>query len=181
LLTRRQFVHSSALLLGLPSLGALANSWLPVIKPRFLIEAGVPDAQSFLAQCPDTGPCVSIANGLNEFDTILADTTTNAIFGLSRDSTYVLCRQVALSSGFSTAYLGEHDARGDSVRHTLRGSEASVSALQRSLSKEQTWTRALGLTLPTVALSADLTALVQATSNGSSTRGYWVSWLLRRA
>lgn len=181
MLTRRQFVHYSALILGLPSLGAYATSRLPALQPHLLIEAGVPDVESFLAHCPGAGPCASIANGFAEFEVVLADRATDAIFGLSRDSTYVLYHQIALTHGFATAYLGEHDARGGSLRHTLRGSEASISSLGRSLASAHLWPQALGLSLPALALSVDPGTLLEVTSEGTPTRGYWVSWLLRRA
>jgi len=130
--TRREFLQTTLIALAMPAAAAAMPPAAPGTRARLIAIGGCLEGDAFCAaNLPDVtrvGPDVGeilqlLLRGEHEADVGL-------YCGLTRDSDFVLIRQVLLERGLRQAYLGDHVATPTGWRHELR---ADAQTLERIL------------------------------------------------
>ncbi|MEE2982776.1 MAG: hypothetical protein VX929_05725 [Pseudomonadota bacterium] len=185
--TRRAFLQSSLIALGLP----LSASLKPGIfseerRLRVVTDTVCDDTRRFATMCGrhveaiDVDPSRCLSSLEDDFRAHRID----LVFGLSFDSNRFLVEQIALQYAFRRDYLGMHDFRSGRFSHRLEGHGRFVDALGDAVeTNPASWIEAMASSLSLLS-SPDSTEKAQSTgiapAQGTGSAAYLVSWSLRR-
>ncbi len=183
MLSRRVFLLSAFAVSGLPLLTRAAWSrGLSAAKVLVLSENGCSDSSAFSSCLPNTQIEADPSLLLQELDKSLRQKEYEFIFGLSRDSNFVLIEQYAQQNAYRLHYHGSHQYQGNSLRHSLQGNKEVLDSLSSKLSENNSWTRVLSQ-IPTMSDYSDEGMLSRQMQTGrkmpASSSAHLVSWLFK--
>ncbi|NKB35747.1 MAG: hypothetical protein GKR93_01070 [Gammaproteobacteria bacterium] len=183
MLSRRVFLLSAFAVSGLPLLTSVASSTgYSSKKVLVLSENGCSDSSAF-ASCLPVKPIEADPSLLlQELDKSLREKEYEFVFGLSRDSNFVLIEQYAQQNAYRLHYHGSHQYQRNTLTHSVRGNKEILESLSSQLSGNESWTSVLGQ-IPTLSdyadesmLSGKIESIRSAPANSS---GHLVSWLFK--
>jgi hypothetical protein len=178
---RRSFIKTSLLAGGLPIAAVLPMAHADGTTIRTLVDPTCSDARAFARAHGTTASTLDRVY----HDGAFVAAHAQCWFGLTRDSDYFIMTQRAAEHGYRAGYVGVHDYRDGSLRHTLRGARQLLVLLGAAITAAPArWPQILAHALPLLAASdhADQHLnLRSAITRPADSGGYLVSWCLRRA
>ena len=145
MLSRRVFLLSAFAVPGLSMLQrmTMASEREPA-KVLVLSENSCEDTQVFSSYLPATQIEADPSSILQDLDNSFRQREYEFVFGLSRDSNFVVVEQYAQSSSYSLAYHGVHKYDVDGMSHSLKGNKEVLESVSTQLVKTAGhWTRAI--------------------------------------
>ena len=186
MLSRRVFLLSAFAVPGLSLLQRRAiGSELAASKVLVLTEGICGDTRAFAGCLPasqfeaDPGPM------LLELDKSFKEGGFDLVFGLSRDSNFMLVEQYAQASRYQLHYHGIHKYGATGLSHSLQGNSEVIKYLSTNLpTVNKDWTDAVSQ-IPTLSEYQDRQLLKAEISSSHAcpgqSPGLLVSWLFKRS
>ena len=182
MLSRRVFLFSA---LSAASLPVLRYADLPgdVRKSKIAVfsENECPDTRLFYSCLPgkvlDSDPGLA----LQDLDRSMRRSEFDIVFGLTRDSNFVLIEQYALANSYQLHYHGTHRYQGQKILHSLKGGQALVGSLSDQIADKQAQWPAAVSQVPLLSQYNKVTMVNREIRSShphpSQGRGHLVSWL----
>jgi hypothetical protein len=167
-------------LLQRTALAELSNSK----KILVVTEENCPDSCAFASYLPSTRIETDPGSLLLDLDTGFKQGKYDIVFGLTRDSNYVLIEQYAQASSYQLRYEGRHQYNSGGLSHTLRANENVVNELTRQINrKADAWSQII-TRVPVLsnhsAQKLISTVLQSKSACPKQSPGQLVSWLFKR-
>ena len=183
MLSRRVFLLSAFAVSGLPLLSPVAWSKDDSAKKVLVLsENSCSDSSTFASCLPVTSIEADPSLLLQEMDKSLREKEYEFVFGLSRDSNFVLIEQYAQQNAYRLHYHGSHQYHGNTLKHSLQGSRVLIESLSPELSESKSWASVLAQ-VPALTDYSDAQMLSHKIETRSITpadsSGHLVSWLFK--
>ena len=144
--TRREFLQTTLIAMAMPATATPNLLAGPKPRARLIAIGGCPEGDAFCASHrhdvtrlgPDVGEILQLLlGGENE-------SGVSAYFGLTRDSDYVLIRQVLLERGARQIYAGNHMHSTAGWQHELRAGPKTLECIAPAfMAQDATWANEL--------------------------------------
>ena len=145
MLSRRVFLLTAFTAASLPVLGytglttKLRNKKIAVLSENDCFDTKL-FYSSLPSKCIDTDPGLA----LQELDRSMRRKEFEFLFGLSRDSNFMLIEQYALANSYQLQYHGSHKYDSHSISHSLSGNQEVIEALsQIVINEDETWSKTI--------------------------------------
>ncbi len=185
MLSRRVFLLSAFALPGLPLLqrSALGKELLSS-KILVLAENNCSDTSIFSTCLPSTLIEADPSAVLLELDSNFQSGEYEFVFGLSRDSNFVLIEQYAQSSSYRLAFQGRHKYGSKGMSHNLHGNQEVIRNLSSQIVDEsEDWAKTISK-VPVLSNYQDSQMVSEELHTShiypSLSPGHLVSWLFKR-
>lgn len=185
MLNRRVFLLSAFAVPGLSLIRRTALADLSNTQKILVItEESCPDSCTFASYLPSTRIETDPGSLLLDLDAGFKQGKYDIVFGLTRDSNYVLIEQYAMASSYLLRYEGRHQYNPRGLSHTLRANENVVNELTRQINrKTEDWSEAISR-VPALSNHSDqklISTVLQSKSPApKQSPGQLVSWLFKR-
>ena len=142
MLSRRVFLLSTFAVPGLSVFQRrVMSSELQSAKVLVLSENNCADTKAFSTYLPSTQIDKDPSSILQELDSGFRQGKYDFVFGLSRDSNYILIEQYAQVSSYYLSYHGIHKYKTRGMSHALRGNKDLIANLSAQLNRNaEHWT-----------------------------------------
>jgi hypothetical protein len=143
MLSRRVFLLSAFVVPGLSVFQRAAMGLeLQTAKVLVLCENNCADTKAFSSCLPATQIESDPGSILQELDSSFRQGEYDLVFGLSRDSNYVLVEQYAQASAYYLGFQGLHKYETRGMSHSLAGNKDVITSLSAQLNSDiEHWTR----------------------------------------
>ena len=194
MLTRRAFLKTTlaaSATLSSTALLALQSRQQNLSDAPFLIFADETNAQAatFSSALASTPSYIhrDVTAQLAEVESFCKEQPKGVLFGLTRDSDFMVLEQAAMGHGFSVHYKGIHDFRNTQMRHQVQAPQSFARTLASAMQEAQyDWPRQLANAAPLIAAMHSKNATDQSVEEAlvsleyrNGDPGYLVSWMMK--